>query len=532
MTHDRGRGLRGDALSRARAVVRRVGLRPRLARGRTRRRQRYPPELRFLTPEIQPALFALPEGHGARARRGEPPQQPGAGALLRGGVEAGAGPSDGPRGTFLGAGAAAVALAGRGCGGRARRRCRRASCSRTRHDVGHRLRDGGLPAPGERAAPRGRDRRRRHRAASPPRGGSAGPGSTTSSCSSWSARPGGNARSGENEVSAYPVGRALHAAADARVARRAAAARRPRRAAGRPRRAGAALRRARALLLRRRSGSSATAPGTRASCRSRGRARGRARRVAALPRTDGRLQARCAAATGGARSRSRSRSPRATRSSSRSTASRCATGCVAEGFTSGGGALARRTTPAATTTAATTATSRRGRASTTSPAATRTRRTPTRRRCSPGRTGNGCDRARHAGALGCRGSPPRRSSTASRRARARRGSSSRTCRARTGRSRSRAEHVVWAAPLRLRARARSPSPLGEGRGEGRLVDALRAFDYAPWLVANLTLVGASPRPPRRAALLGQRPLRQPRRSATSSRRTRTSPRAAGPTVLT
>ena len=39
-----------------------------------------------------------------------------------------------------------------------------------------------------------------------------------------------------------------------------------------------------------------------------------------------------------------------------------------------------------------------------------------------------------------------------------------------------AEHVIWAAPFAL-----SPSPLGEGRGGGRLVD------YAPWVVANLTL---------------------------------------------
>jgi hypothetical protein len=43
-----------------------------------------------------------------------------------------------------------------------------------------------------------------------------------------------------------------------------------------------------------------------------------------------------------------------------------------------------------------------------------------------------------------------------------------------------AEHVVWAAPLAFAARSLAA-------GEGGLVDALRAFDYAPWLTANLTL---------------------------------------------
>lgn len=43
-----------------------------------------------------------------------------------------------------------------------------------------------------------------------------------------------------------------------------------------------------------------------------------------------------------------------------------------------------------------------------------------------------------------------------------------------------AQHVVWAAPLAFAARALAAQDAG-------LLEALRAFDYAPWLVANLTL---------------------------------------------
>jgi len=43
-----------------------------------------------------------------------------------------------------------------------------------------------------------------------------------------------------------------------------------------------------------------------------------------------------------------------------------------------------------------------------------------------------------------------------------------------------AEHVVWAAPLRFAGRALAG-------GDPGLREALAAFDYAPWLVANLTL---------------------------------------------
>ncbi len=46
-----------------------------------------------------------------------------------------------------------------------------------------------------------------------------------------------------------------------------------------------------------------------------------------------------------------------------------------------------------------------------------------------------------------------------------------------------AEHVIWAAQLRFAARAL------EG-GDDSLVAALKEFDYAPWLVANLTLDAA------------------------------------------
>jgi monoamine oxidase len=48
-----------------------------------------------------------------------------------------------------------------------------------------------------------------------------------------------------------------------------------------------------------------------------------------------------------------------------------------------------------------------------------------------------------------------------------------------------AQQVVWAAPLAFAARALAT-------GDGRLVEALRTFDSAPWLVANLTLA-ESPR---------------------------------------
>ena len=52
----------------------------------------------------------------------------------------------------------------------------------------------------------------------------------------------------------------------------------------------------------------------------------------------------------------------------------------------------------------------------------------------------------------------------------------------------RAEHVIWAAPFAFLARALSPLSLGRGGGgEGRLTDALRTWTYAPWLTANLTL---------------------------------------------
>jgi hypothetical protein len=43
-----------------------------------------------------------------------------------------------------------------------------------------------------------------------------------------------------------------------------------------------------------------------------------------------------------------------------------------------------------------------------------------------------------------------------------------------------AAHVVWAAPLAFAARALVAA-------DGKLVEALRTVDYAPWLVANLTL---------------------------------------------
>jgi hypothetical protein len=43
-----------------------------------------------------------------------------------------------------------------------------------------------------------------------------------------------------------------------------------------------------------------------------------------------------------------------------------------------------------------------------------------------------------------------------------------------------AEHVVWAAPLRFAGRALAD-------GDPALKEALAAFEYAPWLVANLTL---------------------------------------------
>jgi predicted NAD/FAD-dependent oxidoreductase len=46
-----------------------------------------------------------------------------------------------------------------------------------------------------------------------------------------------------------------------------------------------------------------------------------------------------------------------------------------------------------------------------------------------------------------------------------------------------AEHVVWAAPLRFAGRALA-------NAEDGLREALAAFDYAPWLVANLTLAEA------------------------------------------
>jgi len=46
-----------------------------------------------------------------------------------------------------------------------------------------------------------------------------------------------------------------------------------------------------------------------------------------------------------------------------------------------------------------------------------------------------------------------------------------------------AEHVVWAAPLRFAGRALASPAAG-------LREALGAFDYAPWLVANLTLSDA------------------------------------------
>jgi hypothetical protein len=48
-----------------------------------------------------------------------------------------------------------------------------------------------------------------------------------------------------------------------------------------------------------------------------------------------------------------------------------------------------------------------------------------------------------------------------------------------------AQHVVWAAPAGFAARALASGDTG-------LVDALRSFEYAPWLVANLTLA-ESPR---------------------------------------
>jgi glycine/D-amino acid oxidase-like deaminating enzyme len=46
-----------------------------------------------------------------------------------------------------------------------------------------------------------------------------------------------------------------------------------------------------------------------------------------------------------------------------------------------------------------------------------------------------------------------------------------------------AEHVIWAAQLRFAARALDSD-------DAALVAALREFDYAPWLVANLTLADA------------------------------------------
>ncbi len=53
-----------------------------------------------------------------------------------------------------------------------------------------------------------------------------------------------------------------------------------------------------------------------------------------------------------------------------------------------------------------------------------------------------------------------------------------------------ADHVIWAAPFAFAASALQASPLSLGRGaggEGDIVAALRTWTYAPWLTANLTL---------------------------------------------
>src|SRR5205823_3688912 len=140
-------------------------------------------------------------GHGARAGRGEPAEQPGPGAVFRVGVAARAcAVSAMDRRAFIGTSAALLA----------------AGCMRpappppgamlgTRHLVGHRLRDGGLPAPRE---------SRRAKVAI------VGAGIAGLSAA-WRLRQagfadfelleledgaGGNSRWGESEVSAYPWG--------------------------------------------------------------------------------------------------------------------------------------------------------------------------------------------------------------------------------------------------------------------------------------------------------------------------------------
>jgi hypothetical protein len=89
-----------------------------------------------------------------------------------------------------------------------------------------------------------------------------------------------------------------------------------------------------------------------------------------------------------------------------------------------------------------------------------------------------------------------------------------------------AEQLIWAAP-------RVPRPARLRRARRELKAAAASFTHAPWLVANLTLS----RLPRRsragvATRVGQRPLRQRRRSATSSPRTNRCACGARRNVLT
>ena len=87
---DRSGGTQGDAVPRAGAVVRRVGVRHRLARA-VHAAGALPAGAPLPHARHRAGAVPLPEGHGPRPGRGQPPQQPGAGAVLRGGVEAVAG---------------------------------------------------------------------------------------------------------------------------------------------------------------------------------------------------------------------------------------------------------------------------------------------------------------------------------------------------------------------------------------------------------------------------------------------------------
>ncbi len=378
---------------------------------------------------------------------------------------------------FLGAGAALLAA---GCA-RGTPALPPGDLIGTNHVLGHRLRDGGLPKAGETRRKRvvivgagisGLSAAWRLRRA----------GFDDFELLELESRPGGNARWGENAVSRYPWGSHYIPL---------------------PTRESRATRLLLAELGVLQGDPDADKPryDERALCQApqerhyrngtweeglaplAGRTRGGDGRVAALPGAHARASRRCAARTAGARSPSLSSSPPATRRSWRSTASPCTTGCARRA------SVRRRcigssTTPAATTTAATTATSPPGPASTTSPAATRAARDPEADAVLTWPEGNGfvvrslMERYRFpvlADALVHRieeGAKEVRLGVylaAEKRA-----------------IEIRAEHVIWAAPFGLAARS-SPSPSGEGRGEGNLAAALRTYDYAPWLTANLTL---------------------------------------------